>query len=344
MKILIVDDSLVARSILARMVDAVPGFVVAASVDTAEAALDFLRTEAVSIILLDIEMPGMTGLAALPDLIAAARGARVLVVSSMVATGAAATLQALALGAAGTLSKPGIGSLTGRFGDALAEQLRRLVEGMPDRSAQKDRSAATESFREPLAIGANGFAIVGIGASTGGIHALSSVLRALSPACQLPILVTQHLPMSFSTYFAAQVALLAGRPCDVAHDRMRLQPGRIVIAPGNAHIVVVRMTDGVSIRLSEEPVSSRCVPSVDPMFRSIAALYGERALGVVLSGMGRDGAEGAAAIVAAGGRIVAQDRASSVVWGMPGAVADMATAILSPDAIGALIALQRWRP
>lgn len=339
-RVLVVDDSLVARSILTRIVDGIPGFTVAANVGTADAALAFLRSERVAIILLDLEMPGVSGLAALPHLIEAARSARVLVVSSMVDAGAAATVQALALGAAGTLAKPGIGNFAGRFGDALAEQLRRLV----DAPKEPHEGAAGAAVRDPMAVGAKAFSAIGIGASTGGIHALSSVLRPLTAACRVPIVITQHLPITFSTYFAAQVALLAGRPCDVAEDRMRLLPGRIVVAPGNAHIVLTRMTDGVSIRLSQEPAVSRCMPSVDPMFRSLAALYGEAALGIMLSGMGRDGAEGAAEIVAAGGRIVAQDRASSVVWGMPGAVADIASEVLAPDAIGALIAQQKAQP
>ncbi|WP_280524728.1 chemotaxis protein CheB [Sphingomonas japonica] len=339
-RVLIVDDSLVARSILARLVDAVPRFAVAAAVGTAEAALAYLETEQVAVILLDLEMPGVTGLAALPDLLAAGRGARVLVVSSTVDAGAATTIQALALGAAGTLVKPGIGSFAGRFGDMLADQLQRLIDP-PAEAATLQPAHPAEAFHGPLAIGKQAFSIVGIGASTGGIHALSQVLRPLTATFQAPIVITQHLPVTFSAYFAAQVALLAGRPCDVAEDRMRLQPGRVVVAPGDAHLVLTRMTDGVAVRLSRQPAASRCMPSVDPMLQSLAALYGDRALGIMLSGMGRDGAQGAADLVSAGGTIVAQDRASSVVWGMPGAVAHLASAVLSPDAIGALIAKQR---
>ena len=183
--------------------------------------------------------------------------------------------------------------------------------------------------------------MVAIGASTGGIHALSGVVRQLPASCRVPILVTQHLPATFMPYFAAQLALLSGRPCDVATDRLRVRPGRIVVAPGDAHIHAVALGDGkTAIRLSTAPSTSGCMPSVDPMLSSLAPLHGARLLAVMLSGMGRDGLDGAREVHAAGGCVVAQDSASSVVWGMPGAVvaAGITDAVLAPDAIGALIA------
>ena len=193
---------------------------------------------------------------------------------------------------------------------------------------------------------ADSYDIVAIGASTGGIHALSGLLRALPPTFTLPMLITQHLPVSFMPYFAAQLSVMARRPCDVATERMRLRPGRLVVAPGDAHIRVVRLSDGGgAIRLSTEPAASGCLPSVDPMFASIAAAYGDRALAVVLSGMGRDGSEGARLMHEAGACVIAQDQGSSVVWGMPGAVVarGIADAVLDPEAIGRLMA-DRRRP
>lgn len=334
--VLIVDDSMVARTVLTRMVTATNGFTVAAAVPDARAALDFLAVHSVAVILLDIEMPGVDGLTALPDLVRAGNGAKVLVVSSSCDAGGAATVQALALGAADTLVKPGMGSFSGRFSDVLEERLGRLIGpsdmvepvGVPDRVEQT-----------PV----HDFDIVAIGASTGGIHALTKLLRAIPDSCDLPILVTQHLPSSFMSYFATQLALLANRPCDVARDHTRIVPGRIIIAPGTAHLRCVRMSEGTSIRLSEEPAPSGCTPSVDPMLQSVAEIYGPRALAVVLSGMGRDGSRGAAAVRGAGGAVVVQDQASSVVWGMPGSIAAQgnASAILTPEEIGALIARRR---
>lgn len=335
-RVLIVDDSVVARSVIGRMIDATRRFTVTGSVSDARGAFEFLSTQQVDIILLDIEMPGVDGLTALPDMLSAGKGAKVLIVSSSAEEGTAATIQALALGAADTLVKPGVGAFGGKFSDVLEEKLTRLMDA-PDAAPL----GPTQSGRV-IAI-ADDFDVVAIGASTGGIHALSQLLRAIPPSFQVPILVTQHLPASFMSYFAAQLAVLGSRPCDVASDCMRIRPGRIIVAPGHAHMRVVRMSEGAAIRLSEEKVGSGCTPSVDPMFDSLAEVYGPRALGIVLSGMGRDGCEGSRRLFEVGARIVVQDEASSVVWGMPGSIANAgrASAVLPPDEIGRLIASRR---
>lgn len=335
-RILIVDDSVVARAVIAKMIERDARFSVAGAVSDASAALGFLRDNQVEIVLLDIEMPGVDGLTALPDLMAAAGGARILVVSSSCAEGAAATIQALTLGAADTLVKPGLGNLVGKFGDALIEKLTRLVDGNDHLAG-----GTVESVR-PIAL-ADDFDIVAIGASTGGIHALSQLLRAIPASFQVPMLITQHLPPSFMPYFAAQIAVLAGRPCVVATDYMRIVPGRVIIAPGEAHLRCVSTGEGAAIRLNTDRSVSGCMPSVDPMFETVADVFGARALAVVLSGMGRDGTIGAERIAARGGSVVAQDKQSSVVWGMPGSVASAGytNAILPPEGIGRLIATQR---
>lgn len=333
-QVVIIDDSVVARTVLARMIEATGRFQVAGSFSDVRAGLAYLRDHAVDVVLLDIAMPGIDGITALPDVIAAGRGAKVLIVSSSADEGAAVTVQALALGAADTLVKPGIGAFAGRFAEKLQERLLRLVEPATGEVHPAPEVAA------PPALGTHEVDLVTIGASTGGIHALSQVLRAIPPSFTVPILITQHLPASFMPYFAAQVADLGRRPCEVADDHMRVRAGHILVAPGDAHLRVVRTSDGAAVRLSDERAVSGCTPSVDPMFESAADVFGRRAVGVVLSGMGRDGAEGARALVEAGARVVAQDRASSVVWGMPGAVATSgcASAVLPPHEIGRLIA------
>lgn len=331
-RVLIVDDSVVARAVIGRMIEGMERFRVAGSVSNVNAALAFLATERADVILLDLELPGIHGLTALPDLVAAGRGAKVLVVSSAADDGAAAAVQALALGAADTLVKPGVGNFAGRFAAVLEDRLTRLFfdsDGMPAAAAPHPDQAPGE------------FDVVAVGASTGGIHALSQMLRAIPPCFQPPILVTQHLPASFMSYFAAQLAVLAGRACEVATDHMRVRPGRMVVAPGDAHIRCVRTADGFAIRLSHEPVASGCMPSVDPMLDSVAELFGARGLGVILSGMGRDGAGGAQRLIDSGGSVIVQDKASSVVWGMPGAIAANASAVLPPDEIGRMIASNR---
>lgn len=341
-RVLIVDDSAVARAVFGRVIDGSGRFMVAGAVGDVEAALAFLARAQVDYILLDINLPGVDGITALPDLIAAGGAAKVLIVSSTAADGAAQTVQALAFGAADTLVKPEAGALSGRFAAALLDKLEGLRDPRP---IVTPPVAPGPVARGPRPI-SDQYDIIAIGASTGGIHALSRLLRELPAGFRLPVLVTQHLPTTFMPYFAAQLALLAGRPCDVATDRLRIRPGRLVVAPGDAHLTVAPLGDGTGcVRLSRVPAASGCMPSVDPMLASVAATFGPRALGVVLSGMGRDGADGARSLREAGGTVVVQDQASSVIWGMPGAVvgAGGADAMLPPEVIGQLIA-QRRRP
>ena len=336
-RVLIVDDSAVARAVIARVIDGSDCFCVAGAVPDVRSALAFLARQQVEAILLDINLPGVDGITALPDLIAVGGAAKVLIVSTAAAEGAAQTVQALAFGAADTLVKPEAGELSSRFGRALLDKLQRLGE-----------PAAYQPPPAPLAprarVNGDAYDLVAIGASTGGIHALSRLLRELPASFRLPVLVTQHLPATFMPYFAAQLALLAGRPCEVATDRLRIRPGRLIVAPGDAHLCVAPLTDGSAcVRLSRAPAASGCTPSVDPMLASVAAALGARAIGVVLSGMGRDGADGARVLREAGGSVVVQDQESSVIWGMPGAVAaaGAADAMLPPDAIGRLLAQGR---
>jgi len=329
-RVLIVDDSAVARAVIGRAIEADPRFKVVGSVPHTAAALGFLKTNRADALVLDIEMPGVSGLAALPSLITEGQGAKVLIVSSSAGDGASATIKALALGAADTLVKPAVGGFAGRFSSDLVEKLGRLCTG--EQPADTVRAA-------PPRAAAGGFDVVAIGASTGGIHALKLILTELPASFAVPILITQHLPESFMPYFAAQVALLANRPCVVAEDRMRIRAGNIIVAPGDAHMRLVSTGEGAAVRLVDKRATSGCMPSVDPMLESLAEVYGARGLAIVLSGMGRDGSEGAAQVARAGGAVVVQDRESSVVWGMPGAVArsGSAHAILPPAEIAKLI-------
>ena len=332
---------------IARMVDASDRYAVAGSVASVDDAFTFLARARVDVILLDLQMPGVDGLTALPDLIAAGQGAKIIVVSSTTGDGASATVQALALGATDTLAKPGAQTTTTRFAEMLAERLDRLFDAPASIAPALARAVVSGKVAAPIAARPAATAaarklveIVAIGASTGGIHALSMLLRQIPTTFRAPILVTQHLPATFMSHFAAQLAVLGNRPCDVATDYMRIRPGRIIVAPGDAHMKIVALTDGAAIRLIDDPSASGCMPSVDPMFDSIADVYGARAMGIVLSGMGRDGSIGAVKLHQAGGTIVAQDVASSVVWGMPGAAVatGVVDATMPPDAIGRLIA------
>jgi two-component system chemotaxis response regulator CheB len=342
-RLMIVDDSMVARAVLSRMVETDGGFEIAAVAGTAEDAIEALGQVRVDIILLDLEMPGAGGLKSIPRIIAAARGAQVLIVSSLAEEGAEETVAALALGAADTLPKPGTGRFNGRFSEVLLGKLHALghAEHRGPRSGASLAPIVSGARLAPLRAMADApLELLMIGASTGGIHALGTLFEALPARLGVPILVTQHLPAPFMGVFARQLGVAAKRDAVVAEDGMTLVDDRIFIAPGDSHMTVELFRGRLIIRLSRQRVASGCLPSVDPMFASAGAALGKAALGVVLTGMGRDGTEGAAKLVACGGSVVVQDEASSAVWGMPRAVAEagLASAILSPANIALCIA------
>ncbi|MFL6787855.1 MAG: chemotaxis-specific protein-glutamate methyltransferase CheB [Sphingomicrobium sp.] len=334
---MIVDDSMVARAVLSRMIDADGGFEIAGIAGTAEDAIDALGQVMVDIILLDLEMPGVGGLKALPRILEAAKGAKVLIVSSLAEEGAEETVAALALGAADTLPKPGTGRFNGRFSEVLLGKLREL--GYADRSSVPVSQVASAS--RTIAVQSDApLQLLAIGASTGGIHALGTFFAALPDRIGVPILVTQHLPPAFMTVFARQLSVAARREAVVAEDGTRLLPDRIVVAPGEAHLMVDEVNGILVARLLQAKVNSGCMPSVDPMLASAGQVIGGGALGVVLTGMGRDGVEGARRLVEAGGSVMAQDEATSAVWGMPRAIADagLACAVLPPDKLARRVA------
>jgi two-component system chemotaxis response regulator CheB len=334
---MIVDDSLTVRTIFKRMVESDPALVIVGTASSAERAIAQLAAEPADVVLLDLEMPGIGGLGALPQILATPGRPQVLVVSSLTMDGAEHTLSALHMGAADTLLKPRPGGFTEDYRAQLLGKIRALGsrEAAPARAAAA--SAADASFVRPGAMRrAWRPQAVAIGASTGGIHALGLMLRRLGPEFDLPLLITQHLPASFMPVFARQIETACARPVEIAADGLALTPGRIVIAPGHGHLVVHRKGAGLAAYVSCEPAESGCLPSVDPMLASLAEACEGRALGVILSGMGRDGALGARALVDAGGTVFAQDADSSAVWGMPGAVAraGIASLIAAPERLG----------
>lgn len=335
---MIVDDSTVARAVLSRMVESDPAFEITAVAGTAEDAIEALGECRVDIVILDLEMPGAGGLKSIPRIIGAAAGAKVMIVSSLAEEGAEQTVAALALGAADTLPKPGIGRFNGRFSEILLSKLKALGHASESTPAPLAAKSGPQAALRPMPT--DPIDVLAIGASTGGIHALGVLFNALPRRIGVPILVTQHLPLPFMPVFARQLGAVAQREALVAEDGMALRPDRIILAPGDAHLTLEPGKKGAIVRLSTGKCSSGCMPSVDPMLASAGAVYGVGALGVILTGMGRDGVEGAARLVACGGSILAQDEASCAVWGMPRAVieAGLASGVLPPDKIGRRIA------
>ena len=335
-RLLIVDDSMIARTVLTRMLEPRPEFEIVASVANAEEALRVVDQAKVDVVLLDLVMPGVSGLELLPQLIARSNGARVLIVSSAAADGAATTLQALALGAADTLQKPGGTNFVGRFAETLADRLIRIARDRTEVRNFRPRVTSEKPAKH------DAIDCLAIGASTGGIAALTELLTHLPESFRAPILITQHLPATFMPYFANQTQAMSGRPTSVARDGDKLVPGSILVAPGEGHMRLKRIGSLVRVHLDPSPVDTLCMPSVDPMFESLAEIYGPRGLAVVLSGMGRDGTSGARAVAKVGGEILVQDPETSVVWGMPGSVTDagLASAVLAPERIAARIAIR----
>jgi two-component system chemotaxis response regulator CheB len=336
---MIVDDSVVARSVLSRMVESDDAFELAAVAGTAEDAIDALQAVRVDTILLDLEMPGAGGLRSIPRILDSACGAHIMIVSSMADEGAEETVAALAMGAADALPKPGTGRFNGRFSEVLLTRLKAL--GYAEEQQVRIAAPAAPVLSAPLrAMSNQAIELLAIGASTGGIHALNSFFEALPKRIGIPILVTQHLPAPFMPVFARQLGIAAKREALVAEEGMSLLPDRIIIAPGDAHLTVEERPGGPVVHLDRSASCSGCMPSLDPMFQSAGAVFGPSAAAVVLTGMGRDGVQGSARLVAAGGSVLAQDEASCAVWGMPRAVleAGLACAVMPPNNLARRVA------
>ena len=342
---MICDDSAVIRGAIAGILDAAPGIEVVARVANGQAALDALRLHAVDVVVLDIEMPVMDGLTALPLLLAASPGLAVIMASTLTTRGADISMRALRLGAADTLAKPSsVGaSADHQFGPELIAKvlglarLRRRAAAAPVAKAAGD--AAPLVLRPVPAARAK---LLAIGSSTGGPNALFSLVQQLSPDLRVPVVITQHMPAAFTKTLAQHIDKLGILPCSEAEDGAPILPGRILVAPGGKHLLVQRRGAALTVGLSDGPPEQFCKPSVNPMLRSAAAAMDGLVLVAMLTGMGQDGLEGARKVVESGGAVVAQDEATSVVWGMPGAVArsGLACAVLPLQQIGARLVMQ----
>lgn len=334
-RVMLVDDSLTVRTIFRRMVESDGAMEVTATASSGERAISQLKTTPVDVVLLDLEMPGMGGLVALPAILETAPGAQVLVVSSLTEDGAEATVAALSTGAADTMLKP----RPGGFNEDYRTQLLAKIKALGSDRETDDKVACPAPVQESQTRSASRAKqpeVVAVGASTGGIHALNLMLRALTPEFDLPILITQHLPPSFIPVFARQIEVASGRPTHIAEDGTEIRRGEIAIATGHGHMVVRRVGDRLVVRNSSEPARSGCLPSVDPMLTSVSDACQGRVLAIILSGMGRDGFAGSQHLVEAGGAVWAQDAETSAVWGMPGTVAKagLASEIAAPDSLG----------
>ncbi len=340
---MIVDDSLTVRTVFKRMVESDQAMSIVGTASSAERAIAQLKTTHADVILLDLEMPGMGGLDALPEILKTAKDTQVLVVSSLTQDGAEHTMAALSMGAADTMLKP----RPGGFNDEYREQLLSKIKALGSHEGESTdaapaKAAAKEPAKRKVAPAKKRPELLAIGASTGGIHALNLLLRDLPTTFDLPILITQHLPASFIPVFARQIEVACGRKTIVAEEGTVITPGEIAVAPGHGHMTLRRRGDRLVTKTSSAPARSGCMPSVDPMLESIAEVCEGQALAIILSGMGRDGAQGAEALHKNGGVVFAQDADTSAVWGMPGAVtkAGLTSLVGTPEELReAMIAL-----
>ena len=324
---MICDDSPVIRAAIARILEADAAINVVARACNGQAALDALKVHDIDVVVLDIEMPVMDGMTALPLLLAADPGLRVVMASTLTTRGADIAMRALRLGAADYVPKPTASLVAGdsRFGPELIEKVKGLARMR--RRAQPAKLAGTAvpaAPQPPLALRPAPRLpplLLALGSSTGGPNALFNVIQHLSPRIPIPIILTQHMPATFTPILAEHIDRLGVLPCAEARDGARLKPGQVALAPGDRHMLVHRDGAGLAVKLSDSPPENFCRPSVDPMLRSASACVDGRVLVVMLTGMGHDGLEGTRLVVDHGGAALAQDEATSVVWGMPGAVA-----------------------
>jgi two-component system, chemotaxis family, protein-glutamate methylesterase/glutaminase len=333
-RVMLVDDSIVARSIFARVLNKHDQIEIVCEAEDSDVALTQLDEYDVDIILLDIEMPKRSGLEALPDIQSKANGARILVVSAFAEENGPAAIQALSLGACDTLAKPGRSGFSGRFSEILIDKVMRL--------GQSRRARSDAGYVAKLAVEYQQIvkpSCIAIGSSTGGIPPIYDIVRNLDAALDCPIFITQHLPDAFMSFFARQLDGLTTRIVKVAEPGETVKNNHIYIAPGEAHLVCRRNGNSVMLEHLAHYSSSRYCPSVDAMLQSLAKVYGAGSMGIILSGMGNDGAIGARCVAQAGGSVLVQDMETSVVWGMPGAAAreGIATAILTPSQMTELL-------
>ena len=321
-RVMICDDSVVIRGAIARMLEGEPSVRVVARVANGKQALDALRRQPIDVAVLDIEMPEMDGMEALPLLLRADPGLRIVMASTLTTRGADIALRALRLGAADYIPKPSTAAIAD---DSFRRELIAKVTGLARlrrRAAAPAPIAAAAPDGLPLRAAGKALPrLLAVGSSTGGPQALFSFVQALGAGLRVPAVLTQHMPPAFTPMLAEHLGKLGGAPCAEARDGEILEAGRLYLAPGDKHLLVVAAGQKLAARLSDAPPENFCRPSVDPMLRSAVAACGGAVLVVMLTGMGHDGLTGTREVIAAGGTALAQDEATSVVWGMPGAIA-----------------------
>ena len=339
--VMLVDDSAVIRGLMSKALSADPSIHIMATASDGQLAVDAAKRNPPDVIVLDIEMPVMDGISALPHLLKAAPGCKIIMASTLTLRNASISMQALSLGAADYVPKP-----SAKSGEEVEVFYRELIEkvkalGTPIVHARRAAAApaaipaAAEHVaavhapkpitlvpsNNPLYVG--GVKALAIASSTGGPQALITFFEQIKGHfTHLPIFITQHMPPTFTALLAEHIGKASGRPASEGKDGMKVEAGHVYVAPGDYHMVPESSGADVVIHTNQAPQENFCRPAADPMLRALSKVYGSHLLVVVLTGMGQDGMLGAKDAVAAGASVVAQDEASSVVYGMPKAVVE----------------------
>jgi len=346
-RVLVVDDSVVVRRLVSDALSREPAIEVVGVAADGRIAQAKVAQLAPDVITMDVEMPQMDGIEAVRALRAAGHRQPVIMFSTLTERGAIATLDALAAGATDYVTKPSnVGSLRESLDQVVRELVPRILTLAP-RSARstvglvRRPPVSRDGVPTPLAPvpAPHGVELVVVGSSTGGPEALSRLLVAL-PVLPVPVAVVQHMPPVFTRQLAARLDRLGSHTVTEAVDGVALRAGHVYVAPGDHHLEVRRTAGAPVTRLTQAPPVNFCRPAVDVLFSSAVDAVGAGVVAVVLTGMGADGRVGAGHVVAAGGTVLVQDERTSVVWGMPGAVATAgwAHAVLPLDEIAARVA------
>ncbi len=345
LRVMVVDDSAVIRGLISRWIDAEPDMVVAASLRTGLDAVNRIGRVDPDVAVLDIEMPELDGISALPLLLAKKRNLIIIMASTLTRRNAEISFKALSLGASDYIPKPESTrepAAAETFRHELIQKIRHLgakIRRAIPASSSPPLAPVLDRPREPSvrprlapvahpqllrrAFSALPPRVLLIGSSTGGPQALMALIAEIGPVIdRVPVLITQHMPPTFTTILAEHLARSSQRPVHEAVDGEPVRAGQVYLAPGGRHMRVVRHGIEAAIALDDGPPVNFCKPAVDPLFASAIDVWQGNVLAVVLTGMGSDGMRGGKEIVAAGGSVIAQDEATSVVWGMPGAAAN----------------------
>ena len=320
LRVMVVDDSVVVRGLFGRWISAMAGFEVVATAPNGRIAVERLQEANPDIVLLDLDMPEVDGLAALPAMLRVSPGLSVLVVSSLTQRNAEISLRCLAMGAVDYLPKPrSARDLT--LSTTFQDELRIKLQGIA--ACHRRERPGIVPYRRPFPVVRHAPPrVLIVGASTGGPRAVAQVVTGLASfAAQIPILVVQHMPPIFTTVFARQLAQASGIAVEEGRHDERVVPGRVYVAPGGRHMGLGLVAGHPAIRLDDGPPVHHCRPALDILLGDATTIYGSGTLLVVLTGMGQDGLDGARGLAAAHATIIVQDEASSVVWGMPGSIA-----------------------